>query len=177
MASLSQMATLAEDSLFQARVKAAMLTAAVAVQGEAVGAMSSSVYQKRQTYATAVLTNPSAHIDRFAWGVASNATVAGGVGSPVLINSSTNVNPTVITTATHGLATGDVVEITGHAANTNANGCWVVTVITSTTFSIPVPANGVGAITGTVTKQPPDGDIQFTVNSLFADFAGVTGLD
>ena len=177
MASLNQMAILADNEIFRSRVKAAMITAAVAVQGEAVGGQTTSVFQKRQTYATAVLTNPGAHVDRFAWGTASNGTVANGVGNPVLITSSTAANPTVLTTATHGLATNDVVTISGHLVNTNANGSWVVTVLTATTFSIPVNGNGVGGATGTVAKQSPDADIQFTVNSLFSDFAGVTASD
>lgn len=78
----------------------------------------------------------------------------------VNIASSTNAAPTVITTsAAHGLQTGFIVIINGHATNTNANGIRVVTVLTSTTFKIStiagfpgtfVNGNGVGGATGTV---------------------------
>jgi hypothetical protein len=177
MSTLGGIALLADDSLFRSRVKAAMITAGVAIAGEAVGGISTTRYQKRQQLARLVLNEPGTYLDRFAWAVASNTTVAGGVGAPILITSSTNANPTVITTATHGLSTGDVVEISGHLVNTNANGLWVVTVISSTTFSIPTPGNGVGGATGIVTKQPPDSDIQFTVNSDWDDIAGITATD
>ena len=156
------------------------MTAAAAVQGEALGAMipGGSLYAKRQAYATAVLTSPSTHLDRFALGVATNSTIAAAIANPVSIASSTNVNPIVITTsAAHGYTTGDTVEIANHVTNTNANGGWIITVVIATTFSIPAIGNGVGGATGTATKQPNDSDIQFTVNSLFSDFAGVTVLD
>lgn len=70
----------------------------------------------------------------------------------VNISSSTNDNPSVVTTATpHGRKTGDVVTIAGHLVNTAIVGTWKITVLSSTTFSVPVAANGVGAATGTVT--------------------------
>jgi hypothetical protein len=69
----------------------------------------------------------------------------------IAIASSTNVNPTVITTAVaHGLVTGNQISILGHLVNTAANGTWIVTVLSTTTFSIPVAGNGVGAATGTI---------------------------
>ena len=174
---LIKQAMLAQDSVFRQRVEMAMFVAFTAVQGEAVAAMTSSVYQKRQTYSTSVLTNPNAHVDRFAWAAAANSTIAAAIPAPIAIVSSTNANPVVVTTATHGYTTGDTVVIAGHLVNTNANGGWIITVLTATTFSIPVMGNGVGGATGTATKQPNDSDLQFTVNSLINDFAGVTGLD
>ena len=58
-----------------------------------------------------------------------------GVG----ITSASVANPTVITTATHGLTTGDTVIITGITGSTPAiNGAYVVTVLSTTTFTIPV---------------------------------------
>jgi hypothetical protein len=177
---LIKQAVLAQDNVFRQRVEMAMFVAMVAVQGEALGAMTANggIYTKRQTYSLAVLTNPNAHVDRFAWAVAANSTIAAAIGSPVAISSSTAANPSVITTAAaHGFVNGDTVAIVGHAGNTNANGGWIVTNLTSTTFSIPVFGNGAGTGTGTATKQPTDSDIQFTVNSLVSDFAGVTAQD
>lgn len=78
----------------------------------------------------------------------------------VNIASSTNAAPTVITTsAAHGLHTGQIAIIYGHLVNTNANGIYAVTVVSSTTFKIStlstfpgtfVAGNGVGVATGTV---------------------------
>jgi hypothetical protein len=175
---LIKQAMLAQDTVFRQRIEMAMFVAMTAVQGEAVGAQSTAVYGKRQTYSLAVLTSPNAHVDRFAWAVASNSTIAAAIASPVAISSSTNANPIVVTTAAaHGYTTGDTVAIVGHLVNTSAVGGWIITVLTTTTFSIPVAGVGVGGATGTVTKQPNDSDIQFTVNSLISDFAGVTALD
>lgn len=80
---------------------------------------------------------------------------AGGItpsASTVAITTSSIANPTVITTSTaHGLTSGDTVTIAGHSGSTpTINGSRVVTVLTSTTFTIPVnvSADGTG---GTVT--------------------------
>lgn len=69
------------------------------------------------------------------------------------ISSSTNATPIVVTTSTnHGYATGDTVDIEGHAVNTNANGLHTITVLTANTFSLNgSTGNGVGAATGQVT--------------------------
>lgn len=171
-------ATLAADVVFRARVQLMMFIAATAVAGEAVGVMTSGVYGKRQAHALAVLSNPNAYIDRYSWAVASNPTIGSDIVSPVSIASSTSANPIVVTTAaSHGYVNGDTVEIIGHATNTTANGGWIVTNLTATTFSIPTAGVGVGLSTGTATKQPNDSDVQFTINSLVNDFAGVTALD
>lgn len=156
-----------------------MMVAAVAVQGEAIGAFTVQQYQKRQALARAVFVNPDGYKQRFANAVAANTTVANGVGALVLITSSTNANPIVVTTsAAHGLAAADCIVIANHTINTNANGGWVVvSAPTTTTFSIGMNGNGVGLNTGTVRKNPPDADIQFTVNSVWDDLSGVDVLD
>lgn len=83
------------------------------------------------------------------------------------IASSTNTNPIVITTvAPHGLTSNDLVDVSGHPTNTTANGIWPATVLTATTFSIPVAGSGVGGATGSVQSLavgstfaiPSDGD-------------------
>jgi hypothetical protein len=176
VASLSDQAALALDTAFQARVKLALVAAATAVAGEAVGAFGSEHYNKRQRLAYAVLNAPDSQVQRFALATATNSTVAGGYGVPVAVTSSTAVNPSVVTTATHGLTTGDNVVIAGHLTNTAINGGWVVTVLTTTTFSVPVLGIGSGTA-GTVRKMPPDSDIAFTVSSIWDDMAGVTAND
>lgn len=50
----------------------------------------------------------------------------------------------------HGLNNGDFCSINGHAVNGLANGQWPATVLTSTTFTIPVTVFGSGGATGTV---------------------------
>lgn len=69
----------------------------------------------------------------------------------VAITSSSAADPTVITAgASHGLVTGDVITIAGHSGSTpSINGSWPVTVLTSTTFTIPV-AVSVGGTGGTI---------------------------
>lgn len=167
-----------ERSGFRGRVYVAMVAAAIAVAGEAVGGMSSSVYQKRQSLAWAVLTNPLAYLERFVIGAGSNSTIGGDVTAPVAVTSSTAANPSVVTTAAvHGLTTGDTVEIVGHATNTAINGQWGVTVLTTTTFSVPVLGTGAGT-GGTMAKQPSDSNItNFGPFSQWNKFAGVTALD
>lgn len=80
--------------------------------------------------------------------------------APVNITSSTNASPTVVTTsAAHGLHTGQAAIIYGHTVNTAANGIWIVTVLSNTTFKIStfsgfpgsfVAGSGIGGATGTV---------------------------
>lgn len=173
-ASLLTTAALANDAGFRQRVQAAMTIAALNVAAEAVGAQDAATYQTRHNLAAQVLNNSGGFLDRFAWAVAANTTVAGDVQAPVSIASSTVANPSAVTTAAvHGLATGDVVEISGHLVNTALNGTWPVTVTSTTVFTVAVVGNGAGAATGTVVKQPPDADIQFAVNADFSDIAGV----
>ena len=72
----------------------------------------------------------------------------GVVGNGGAVAGATNATPVVVTTsAPHGLATGDNATISGVLGNLAANGTFLVTVLSSTTFSIQ--ANGVSA-TGNV---------------------------
>lgn len=75
----------------------------------------------------------------------------------IAIVSSTNATPIVVTTGAHGLATGDRVSIQGHTVNTNANGTYQITVLSTTTFSLQNDTdgadragNGVGGADGTI---------------------------
>jgi hypothetical protein len=170
------LARLAADPGFQSQVKLAIVNAALTVQGESQGAMSTSVLDKRQQLATAILADPDNQLLRWAWAL---ATQAGGLGSPVSIASSTNANPTVVTTATaHGLAVGDTAEIVGAVGNTAINGTWQVAAVGSaTTFTVNVAANGAGTSGGTVAKLPPDSAVQSKVTALFNQMAGVRATD
>jgi hypothetical protein len=72
--------------------------------------------------------------------------------SGTLIVGATNANPIVITTATpHNLVTGDTATITLVTGNTAANGTFLVTVIDTLDFSIPVAGNGSYVSGGTFT--------------------------
>lgn len=171
-----EQAALARDDAFLDQVRVAMATAGIAIEGEAVGGSDTVVYGKRQSLAVQVLNNPDGYLSRFAWAVVQNATITRG--APVSVASSTNANPIVVTTAAaHGYSTGAVVEISGHLVNTAANGSWTATVLTTTTFSIPALGNGAGGATGTVVKMPIDSDIQFQVNAVWNDIAGITIVD
>jgi len=71
----------------------------------------------------------------------------------VAIVSSTDASPIAMTTATHGLQTGDEVFISGHLVNTNANGSWKITRTSATAFTLDgsvALGAGVGGATGYV---------------------------
>lgn len=56
--------------------------------------------------------------------------------TPKAITSSTDATPIVITKASHGLVTGDVVIIYGHTTNVAANGVYKITRVDANTFSL-----------------------------------------
>ena len=68
-------AALAVNAAFRDRVKVATVTAAVAIQGEAVGAFSEQEYQKRQKLSSKVLINPGGQLESFVWAVVQNAAI------------------------------------------------------------------------------------------------------
>jgi len=79
-----------------------------------------------------------------------------GVVTPKTISGNTIANPTVVTTsAPHGLETGDHVTISGSNSTPTLNGSRVVTVISATTFSVPVNVTVAGTA-GTVTFVSDD---------------------
>jgi hypothetical protein len=183
-ASLQATALLATDPLFQGRVQAAMVTAAVNVAAEAVGSMDIAAYTLRHSLAAAILQGsrlPSGAggmagvpwVAQFAWAVASNVSISGDVGPLIPVASTTGAFPAEVTTAApHGLTDGQWVTIAGHQVNDAVNGVWPVTVTGADTFTIPVPGTIAGGATGTVQLQPPDSDIQFACNSVFGSIAG-----
>lgn len=170
---LGQGAQLINDVSFQSRVNAAMVRAAIAVATEPQGTLTNNAWVKRRQLSTRVLTSPQSSLGSFAAAVAADPGSALVWYAPVAVSSSTNANPTVVTTgAAHGLTSGDTVEILGHLTNTAVNGTWVVSVLTATTFSVPQPANGAGTA-GTAQKQETDSNISFTVSSVFSAVAGL----
>lgn len=124
---------------------------------------------KRKALANKILVNPDAWVGSFVAMVASDPGASLTWNQPVSIASSTNANPSVVTTAAvHGLAVGDVVEIVGHATNTAINGVWTLgTVGSTTTFTVPGPAAGAGGATGTVMKMETDINVNFTIQTNF----------
>lgn len=72
------------------------------------------------------------------------------LNASVVVTSSTDANPIVVTTAApHGYTTDDLVNVAGHATNTNANGTWVIEVTGASTFKLNGSAgNGAGAGAG-----------------------------
>lgn len=67
--------------------------------------------------------------------------------SNLAVSGATNATPIVITTGTHGLATGNYATLSGVLGNTNANGTHTITVINSTSFSLD-GTSGNAAYTG-----------------------------
>lgn len=171
---LGQGAQMVADPGYLSRIRAGMVRHARTVSAEAVGSMTPAEWSKRKVLATRVLQSPDTWITAFLAAVAADSGASLTWNTPVLIASSTNANPTVVTTASaHGLAVADVVEIVGHGGNTNANGVWSVTVVGSTTtFTIPYPANAVGTATGFVMKMETDVNINFTIQNAWSGIAG-----
>lgn len=62
-------------------------------------------------------------------------TIFDGV-TPQALTSSTDADPVVVTKASHGLASGDIVLIYGHTTNTTVNGIWEVEIVNSSTFRL-----------------------------------------
>lgn len=178
---LSQGAQMVADPGSQSRIRAGMIRYAVTVMAEAIGAQTTTVYAKRKLLANKILINPNAWVDPFLSMVASDPGASLSWFKATQISSSTNADPTVVTTASaHGLVVGDVVEVLGHLVNTNANGVWTLaTVGSTTTFTVPAPGNGAGVATGLVMKLDTDVNINFTIqtnfNAIAGTFTGDTG--
>ena len=56
--------------------------------------------------------------------------------------SSTDATPIVVTKASHGYSTGNLVQINGHTTNIAANGIFKITVLSSSTFSLQNHVSG-----------------------------------
>lgn len=85
------------------------------------------------------------------------------------VTSSTDATPIVVTKASHGYVTGDVVQINGHTTNVAANGIFKITRVDANTFSLQnynTGANiagsgaGAGGATGVVVLAPKILDVR-----------------
>lgn len=171
---LSQGAQLRADLSYEARVHSAMTRWALTVMAEAMGAQTGTVFAKRKTLAGRVLTSPTAWIGPFMAMMSADPGGSLAWFPPVNIASSTNANPSVVTTASaHGLVVGDVVSIQNHLVNTNINGVWTIaTVGSTTTFTVPYAGNGVGGATGTAMEMDSDITVNFTIQNQWNAMAG-----
>jgi hypothetical protein len=91
-------------------------------------------------------------------------TAAVGTGS-VAVSSSTDATPIVVTSATHGIASGalEVVTIAGHTVNTNANGTWLAYANSTTSLTlIGSTATGTGTSTGGATGTVSRAKLTYT---------------
>lgn len=82
------------------------------------------------------------------------------------ITGASQTTPIQITSANHGLQTGQRVIIADVLGNTAANGTFAVTVLNENTFSIPVASNGAYTSGGTwsqATETTPSNSIEVTV--------------
>lgn len=68
-------------------------------------------------------------------------------GLPITITNASNAAPIVITAASHGLATNDVVLISGVLGNLSANGLFVATNVNVNAFSLQHSIDGGAAYT------------------------------
>ncbi len=82
------------------------------------------------------------------------------------ITGATNATPIVITSANHGLNTGDIIDISGVGGNTNANGTFLIVVLTPNTFELYDPATG----------TPIAGNAAYTNGGTWTLFVGGHGL-
>jgi len=106
----------------------------------------------------AVINNALVGVDAngtvFAQPTADGFDVSVDTATAVAITSSSAASPTVITTtAVHGYATGDSVTISGHGGSDDddaVNASHQVTVVTTTTFTIPVDLTGGAGTSGSV---------------------------
>jgi hypothetical protein len=90
--------------------------------------------------------NPSLSMVEVVQDTANSATVTGA----------TNATPIVITTsADHGYSTGEYIAVSGVGGNTAANGIWIITVLSSTTFSLNSSVGNGAYTSGGITTISP----------------------
>ena len=73
---------------------------------------------------------------------------ANDYGDSRTITNATNASPIIVTSASHGLSTGDVITIEGVVGNTNANAEWVITKIDANSFSLDDSTGNAGYTSG-----------------------------
>lgn len=96
--------------------------------------------------------------------------VATGSGSPLTISSIAEGDPTIATSAAHGLALGDVVTISGATAPPGLDATFPIIAKTTNTFAIPLDTTGAAALAGSPIATP----VAWT---RIANFKTVKGFD
>ena len=118
---------------------------------------SASAGSKFTDYSQEISSSTSGTSLRITGNTIANPTVVTTDGPSLTISSNTAVTTTVVTTSTaHGLATDDTVVITGSNSTPSLNGTYAVTVLSTTTFSVPVRITSAGSA-GTVVPTIPHG--------------------
>lgn len=72
--------------------------------------------------------------------------------SNLAVTGATNASPIVVTTAAHGLSTGNYVTVDAVLGNTAANGTWTITVLSATTFSLVGSVGNASYVSGGVVQ-------------------------
>lgn len=92
------------------------------------------------------------------------------------ITSNSVANPTVVTTSVpHGLATGDLILISGSNSTPTIDGQRAVTVISATTFSVPINVTVGGTAGSFVRANSSGGGVGYQVASAFSGLTGYIG--
>jgi hypothetical protein len=93
------------------------------------------------------------------------------------ITSNSIANPTVVTTPVpHGLTTGDIILVSGVASSSpTINGSRTVTVISATTFSVPLNVTVAGTGGSFVRANSTGGGIAFQQVTAYSGFTGFVG--
>jgi len=92
-------------------------------------------------------------------------------GDSSTITNATNATPIVVTSSSHGLATGDRIVVVDVGGNTNANGEWIVTVVDANSFSLDGSSGNSGYTSGgTFTGALPAFLERFLLAATVADF-------
>lgn len=84
----------------------------------------------------------------------STLQVATGSGSALTISSIAEGDPTICTSAAHGLALGDVVTISGSTAPPGLNATFPIIAKTTNTFAVPLDTTGAAALAGSPVATP-----------------------
>ena len=88
-----------------------------------------------------------------------------GQASTTNITGATNATPISVTSAAHGLTTGDKVVIVNVGGNTAANGLWTVTVVSASVFTLNSSVgNGAYTSGGTVRRVWADMSVEDCTN-------------
>jgi hypothetical protein len=97
--------------------------------------------------------------------------------TPIAITANSLANPSVVTTAVpHGLTTGDIILIAGViTSNPTINGERTVTVLSATTFSVPVNVTTGGTGGTFVRSNSPNGGVGYQLVSALTGFSGFVG--